>query len=81
MRRAAVGMVLAALFATPAIALMVSDVDTDGDSLISFAEMTEQYPDLTEEDFGKIDTNEDGLVDDAELATALEAGLIETPAE
>lgn len=81
MRRAAVCAIVAALFAAPAFALSVSDVDTDGDRLISLTEMTVKYPDLTEETFGEIDTSDDGFVDEAELATALEADIIEDPAE
>jgi hypothetical protein len=81
MRRAALGAIVVAMFAAPALALTVSDVDTDGDSLVSFAEMTVMYPDLTEEAFGEIDTSDDSFVDDAELAAALEAGTIEEPTE
>ncbi len=81
MRRTAVGTMIAALTAAPAFALTVSDVDTDGDSLVSFAEMAIAYPDLTEEAFAGVDTNADSLVDEAELSAALEAGLIEEPAE
>ena len=81
MRRAALGAIAVAMFAAPAFALTVSDVDTDGDSLVSFAEMAVKYPDLTEEVFGAIDTSDDSFVDEAELAAALDAGTIEEPAE
>lgn len=81
MRRAAVGAIMAALIAAPAFALMVSDVDTDGDSLISFTEMAVMYPDLTEEAFGEVDTSDDSFVDETELTAALESGMIEEPAE
>lgn len=81
MRGITLGAVLAALLAAPAVALTVSDVDTDGDNLISFTEMTELYPDLTEETFAEVDTGGDEFVDEDELAAALESGLIEEPAE
>ena len=81
MRRAALGAIVVAMFAAPAFALSVSDIDTDGDSLASFAEMSVIYPDLTEEAFGEIDTNADSFVDQTEITAALEAGMIETPAE
>lgn len=81
MRRAAIGAILVAMFAAPAFAITVADVDTDGDNLVSFAEMTVKYPDLTEVAFGEIDTSDDNLVDGTELAAALEAGMIEEPAE
>ena len=81
MRRAAIGAILVAMFAAPAFALTVADVDTDGDSLVSFEEMAVMYPDLTEDAFGEIDVSDDGFVDETELAAALEAGTIEEPAE
>ncbi|MEM6407215.1 MAG: hypothetical protein AAF700_02225 [Pseudomonadota bacterium] len=54
----------------------VSDVDTDGDGVASFTELLAVYPTLTEEGFGSIDANGDGVVDEAEMAAALDAGLI-----
>ncbi|WP_111406385.1 MULTISPECIES: EF-hand domain-containing protein [Meridianimarinicoccus] len=81
MRRMTVGALAAALFAAPALALMVSDVDSDGDGMISFTEMAEAYPGLTEDTFATVDTSGDGMVDEAELAAALEAGVIKEPAE
>ena len=81
MRRAAIGALMVSLFAAPAFALTVADVDTDGDSLVSFDEMAVKYPDLTEETFAAVDTGGDGFVDETELAAALEAGTIEAPAE
>lgn len=81
MRRAAVGAMVMALFAAPAFALTVSDFDTDGDSLVSFSEMAEMFPELTEESFADIDTSADSFVDEAELAAAVESGLIMDPAQ
>lgn len=81
MRRTAVGAMMVALFAAPAFALAVSDLDSDGDNLISFTEMTVKYPDLSEDIFGEIDTSGDFFVDEAEFAAALESGVIEEPAE
>jgi hypothetical protein len=81
MRRATFGAIAVAMFAAPAFAITVADVDTDGDNLISFAEMQVKYPDLTEESFGAVDANGDGFVNDIELAAALDAGMIEEPAE
>ncbi|MEE9427361.1 MAG: hypothetical protein V3V25_04355 [Paracoccaceae bacterium] len=54
-------------------------VDADGDGLLSYAEMLTALPDLTEETFVAMDTNEDGLIDADELTAAREAGLV--PAE
>lgn len=81
MRRAAVGAMLVALFAAPAFAITLSDIDTDGDSLVSYDELTVNYPDLGEEVFTQIDTSGDGFADEAELTAAVEAGLIEDMAD
>ena len=81
MRRAAVSAIAVALFAAPAFALTVSDLDTDGDSQVSFTEVTVKYPSMSEEDFAEIDTSDDFVLDEAELAAALEAGMIEEPAD
>ncbi len=53
----------------------VSDVDSDGDGVASFSELSAAYA-ISEEDFITIDTNGDQVVDDAELAAAQEAGII-----
>ena len=53
-----------------------SEMDTNGDGIYSFNELLASYPALTEETFGTIDVNGDGGVDDEELASAMEAGLL-----
>ena len=71
------------LIATGAVLVMtsgsfaaVADVDSDGDGVASFTELLAVYPTLTEEGFGAIDVNGDGVVDKAEMAAAVDAGLI-----
>jgi len=54
----------------------MSDLDTDGDGVASFTELLAVYPTLTEEGFGVIDANADGVIDEAEMVAAQEAGLI-----
>lgn len=81
MRRAAVGPLVAALFAAPSFALTVSGVETGGDSLVFCTDMAVKYRGLTEEAFGQIDTRDDEFVDEAELAAPPDAGLIKEPAE
>lgn len=53
-----------------------SEVDTDGDGVLSYNEMLAAHPALTEEGFVAIDTNADGAIDADELKMANEAGLI-----
>lgn len=56
--------------------LAQSEMDTDGDGVYSFTEMLVAFPTLTEETFITIDANGDGGVDDTELASAQEAGVL-----
>jgi len=70
---------LAILLAGTTFAAAQSALDTDGDGAVSLAEVQAVVADFTEEQFAGIDTNADGLLDEAELAAAAEAGVI--PAE
>ncbi len=54
----------------------MSDVDTDGDGVASFTELLAVYPTLTEDGFSAIDANADGVIDEAEMTAAQDAGLI-----
>ncbi|MCB1338976.1 MAG: hypothetical protein KDK10_16495 [Maritimibacter sp.] len=70
---------LAILVAGTAGAFAASAMDTDGDGMVSLAEVQAVVADFTEEQFAGVDTNADGMLDEAELAAAVEAGVI--PAE
>lgn len=50
--------------------------DADGDGTYSMEEILTAYPNLTDEVFAEIDTNDDGAVDADELALAMAAGLL-----
>lgn len=65
----------AALLGAPA-AFAATEIDADGDGMISFEEMLAVMPSITEETFLQVDGNADGLVDATELAAAQEAGVI-----
>lgn len=52
------------------------EMDTDQDGLYSMAEMLTEYADLTEEQYGALDTNNDGAVDADELAAAIDGGVL-----
>lgn len=51
-------------------------LDTDGDGMVSYAELLVAVPDVTEDDFTTLDLNADGMLDADEIAAAEEAGLI-----
>lgn len=55
-----------------------SEIDTDGDGLLSYNELLAAHPEMSEENFVAIDTNADGAVDADELKVASEAGLLPT---
>ncbi len=69
---------IAGMFAVSAVAASAQTMveDTDGDSLFSMDEIMAAYPDLTEEVYGAIDTNGDGVVDVTELADAVGNGVL-----
>ncbi len=70
-------LILATLLALGATAAMAADVeDTDGDGVYSMEELTVAFPELTDELFTTIDGNGDGAIDEAELAAAVDAGVL-----
>jgi hypothetical protein len=66
---------MTALIAAPAFAQSTLD-DTDGNGTFSFAELSIGYPDLTEDVFVAMDTDESGEISVDELSAGLSAGLL-----
>lgn len=64
---------------TTAFADGVIDADTDGDGLVSLAELQTLYADLPlaglTADFEQVDIDGDGLLNDDEIALARESGI------
>lgn len=62
----------------PAFAMAQSAVQADAneDGVLSLAEVQTVYPDMTEDQFMSIDLNGDGMLEDAEVKAAQEAGLL-----
>lgn len=69
------GLSAALILAAGAVAA-AGEMDTDGDGVYSFNELLVAYPALTEDTYGTIDTNGDGGIDEAELASAMDAGIL-----
>ena len=65
--------------ATMAAAEIDPAVDLDGDGNYSFPELQAVVAEMTDEAFITIDANGDGLLDEAEVAAATEAGLLVMP--
>lgn len=53
-----------------------TEVDANGDGLLSVSEVQAVYPDITAETFSAMDLNADGALDDAEIVAAQEAGVM-----
>ena len=52
--------------------------DTDGDGVYSMEEMRAAYPDVSDDVLVQIDVNEDGAIDEDELAAAIAVGVLES---
>lgn len=61
--------------ATTAIAEVVVE-DADENGAISYAELVVAYPDLTEEAYAALDTDESGELSMEELKAAMESGAL-----
>ncbi len=57
------------------------EVDANGDGLMTVDEVQAVYPDITAEIFAEVDTNNDGVLDDAEMVSGQEKGLVPTPSD
>ena len=65
----------AILVATPALA-QITEIDTEGDELVTCEGTVAVYPNTTPEAFAQVDSSADGAVDDGELTAAIDAGLV-----
>lgn len=65
-------------FCVPAFAMGqgAADLDSNGDGILSAAEVQAVYPDVTAEQFSAMDLNADGALDEGEVQAAQEAGLM-----
>lgn len=63
------------LAAGPALAGSVPG-DTDGNDMLSLAEVQAMFPTVTEAVFTTADANHDGMLDEGELKAAQESGAI-----
>lgn len=52
------------------------EIDTNGDGLMTIDEVRAVFPDVSVEAFSEVDANDDGVLDDSEMVTGQEQGLI-----
>lgn len=57
------------------------EVDANGDGLLTVDEVQAVYPEITAEIFAEVDTNNDGVLDDSEMVSGQEKGLVPTPSD
>lgn len=71
-------LLLTAPFVAIALPAMAQDmaIDTDGDGNYSYPELQVAMPELEADTFTAMDENGDGLLDAAEIAVAVDAGLL-----
>jgi len=76
MRRVALGAFISAFIALP-VAAQMAEIDSNGDGKASFKEVIAVFPDVTAEQFAKIDADGNDYLGDQELAAAIDAGDLE----
>ncbi|MDK3072490.1 hypothetical protein QO034_05135 [Sedimentitalea sp. JM2-8] len=62
--------------ALPALAMAATELDTNGDGLLTLDEVQVVLPDTTAESFTAMDANSDGALDVEEVGMAQDAGLL-----
>lgn len=60
----------------PVTAFAATEIDANGDGLLTLDEVQAVYPEITVESFSAMDLNADGALDDAESVAAMDAGLM-----
>ena len=65
-----------AVIALTASAWAQSDLDTNGDGMLTLDEVQAAYPEITAEDFSAMDTDSDGALSAEEVTAATEAGQL-----
>lgn len=78
MKMTTLSLTLLPVIALPALAMGqgATDLDANGDGMLSVEEVQVAFPDVTAETFMAMDTNTDGLLDADEVALAQESGLM-----
>ena len=69
----------AAALGLSSAAIASTDMDSDGDGMVTWEEVQAAAPDVTEDQFKMLDANGDGALDADEVSAAREAGQL--PAE
>ena len=57
-------------------AIAATEIDTNGDGLMTIDEVQAVFPDVSAEVFAEVDTDDDGALSDDEMVAGQEQGLI-----
>lgn len=57
-------------------AAAATEVDANGDGMLTLDEVQAVFPEITAESFSAMDANADGALDDSEVAAAQDAGMM-----
>ena len=71
----------AAILLTPAVAFATTEIDANGDWLLTFDEVQAVFPEITVESFSAMDVNADGALDADDIAAAEEEAGLMPPTE
>lgn len=74
MKRFITTFLLSAGFAS--VALAATEIDSNGDGMVTLDEIAAVYPEVTAESFSAMDVNSDGALDADEVAAAQDSGLL-----
>ncbi|MEM9550076.1 MAG: hypothetical protein AAGA05_02805 [Pseudomonadota bacterium] len=66
----------AAFLTGPIMAFAQTELDTNGDGVLTLDEVQAAFPEITVENFAAMDVNADGALDGDEIVAAQEAGLM-----
>ncbi|MCE8009299.1 hypothetical protein [Aestuariivita sp.] len=76
MKKTVLTLIAAFGLALPATAFAATELDANGDGVLTIDEVQAVYPDITAEAFIAMDVNADGALDDDEVVAAQEAGMM-----
>lgn len=80
-RMATLALAAMGALALPSIALAqdASEIDANGDGVMTLDEVQAVFEEVTADSFSAADENKDGALDDAEMVAAQEAGILPAP--
>lgn len=76
MKKTVLTLLAATGLALPTSLMAASEIDTNGDGVLTIDEVQAAFPEVTVDAFTAMDVNADGALDDDEVVAAQEAGMM-----